>query len=44
VNAILGYFFYAKKERIAAYLFLLGAFIVQAGVAVAVGSIIKINF
>lgn len=44
INAILSYFFYQRKERIAAYLFLLGAFIVQIGLTVAIGSIIKINF
>jgi len=44
VNTILGYFFYLRKERIATYLFLLGAFIVQAGVLIAVASIVKINF
>lgn len=44
MNVFLGYFFYQRKERIATYLFLLGAFIVQAGVLIAEASIIKINF
>lgn len=44
VNFVLGYFSYLRQERIAAYLFLLGTFIIQIGLTVAVGSIIKINF
>lgn len=44
INFILGYFSYQRKERVATYLFLLGAFIIQLGLTVAVGSIIKINF
>ena len=44
INSILGYFFYQRKERIATYLFLLGAFIVQVGVLIAEASIVKINF
>lgn len=44
INAILGYFFYRRKERVATYLFLLGAFIIQTGLLIAEASIIKINF
>lgn len=44
VNAILAYFFYRQKERIASYLLLLAAFIVQAGISIAVASVILINY
>ena len=44
INVILSYSFYRLKERIAAYLFLLGAFVIQIGLMIAIGSIIKINF
>jgi hypothetical protein len=44
VNIWLAYFFYRQKERIAAYLLLLAAFIVQVGVSIAVIGIILINY
>jgi hypothetical protein len=44
INFVLGYFSYQRKERIATYLFLLGAFIIQIGLSISIGSIIKINF
>lgn len=43
-DTILAYMLFQKKERIAAYTFLLAAFFIQAGVAIAVASIILINY
>ncbi len=44
VNSLLAYFFYRQKERIASYLLLLAAFIVQAGISIASASIVLINY
>lgn len=43
-NAILGYVFYQKKERLAAHLLMLATFIVQISIAVAVISLLIINY
>jgi len=44
INALLAGFFYEKKERIASYIFLLAAFLIQAGIIIASASIIAINY
>jgi hypothetical protein len=44
VNAVLSYFFYGRKERIASYVLLLAALFVQAGIAIAAASIILVNY
>lgn len=44
VNATLGYLFYGQKERIAAHLLMLGAFIVQIIMTIAVACILTINY
>jgi hypothetical protein len=44
VNILMAYFFYERRERIAAYLFLLGAFFVQVGVLISGAVIIRINY
>jgi hypothetical protein len=44
VNTVLGYLFYQQKERIMAHLLLLAAFIAQIGVAIAVASLLIINY
>ena len=43
-NTTLAYVFYQKKERLAAYIFLLASFFVQAGIAIALSSLIMINY
>ncbi|EKE12081.1 MAG: hypothetical protein ACD_14C00023G0004 [uncultured bacterium] len=44
VNSTLGYLFYGKKERIVAHLLMLGTFIVQIGITIAVASVLLINY
>lgn len=44
VNTVLAYFFYQKKERLAAYIFLLASFFVQAGILIAISGLIMINY
>lgn len=44
INSLLAYFFYRQKERIASYLLLLAAFIVQIGISIAAAGIILINY
>ena len=44
INTILGYLFYQKKERIVAHLLMLATFIAQIGIAVAVASLLMINY
>jgi hypothetical protein len=44
INTLLAYYFFKQKERIASYLLLLTAIIIQAGVAIASASIILINY
>lgn len=44
VNVILAFIFYQKKERLAAYIFLLASFFVQVGIAIALSSLIMINY
>lgn len=44
VDTGLAYWFYRKKERIAAYLLLLASLIIQVGVAIASAGIISINY
>lgn len=44
VNAVLGYLFYKKKERIVAHLLMLATFIAQISVTVAVASLLIINY
>lgn len=44
INAILGYLFYQKKERIVAHLLMLATFIVQIAVTVAVAGLLMINY
>ncbi len=43
-NTILAYIFYQKKERLAAYIFLLASFFVQAGIGIAIAGLIMINY
>lgn len=43
-NTILAYIFYQKKERLAAYIFLLASFFVQAGILIAISSLMMINY
>jgi hypothetical protein len=43
-NAILGYMFYQRKERLVAHLLMLATFIVQIGITVAVASLLIINY
>jgi hypothetical protein len=43
-NFGLSKFIFEKKERIAAYILLLAAFIIQAGTAIAIASVILINY
>ncbi len=44
INIWLAYFLFSKKERIAAYIFLLTSFFVQISLAVSVASLILINY
>ncbi|EKD58795.1 MAG: hypothetical protein ACD_56C00049G0003 [uncultured bacterium] len=44
VNSTLGYLFYCQKERIVAHLLMLGTFIVQIVISVAVASLLLINY
>ena len=44
VNTILAYFFYQKKERLAAYIFLLASFFVEAGILIAISGLMMINY
>jgi hypothetical protein len=44
INTLLAYYFFKQKERIASYLLLLTAIIIQAGVAIASAGIIFINY
>ncbi len=44
VNAVLGYLFYQRKERIAAHLLMLTTFIVQLGLSIAVTSLLLMNY
>jgi hypothetical protein len=44
VNTILAYIFYQKKERLAAYIFLLASFFVQAGIGIAIAGLVMINY
>lgn len=44
VNTTLGYSFYCQKERIIAHLLMLGSFIVQIIMTVAVASLLTINY
>lgn len=44
VNADLGYLFYQRKQRIAAHLLMLAAFIAQAGISIAVASLLLMNY
>ena len=44
VNTILAYAFYEKTERLAAYIFLLASFFVQAGILVAIAGLVMINY
>lgn len=44
VNVVLAYSFYKQAERILSYILLLAAFLVQIGGAIAVSSIIMINY
>jgi len=44
VNTILAHFFYQKKERLAAYIFLLASFFVEAGVLIAIIALMMINY
>lgn len=43
-NFILGFYFYEKKERIATYLLLIAAFMIQLSLLVASLSIVMINY
>lgn len=43
VNTFLAYVFYQKKERLAAYIFLLASFFVGAGTLISLASLIMIN-
>lgn len=44
INLLLAYFFYGRKNRVAAYIFLLATLLIQAGTAIAVAGIILINY
>lgn len=44
VNTILAYLLFSRRERIAAHLFLLASFIIQAGTLIAIASIAQINY
>jgi hypothetical protein len=44
INTILAYLFYQKKERLAAYIFLLTSFFVAAGILIAIAGLIMINY
>lgn len=44
VNTTLGYSFYCQKERIIAHLLMLGTFIVQIIMTIAVASLLTINY
>ena len=44
INFWLAYFFYGRKNRVAAYIFLLATLIIQIGTAIAVAGIILINY
>lgn len=44
VNTILAHFFYQKKERLAAYIFLLSSFFVEAGILIAIMALMMINY
>ena len=44
VNTFLAYFFYQKKERLAAYIFLLASFFVSAGILIAIVGLVMINY
>ena len=44
LNALLAYFFYAKKERIASYILLLATFMAQISLIIATTSVIIINY
>ncbi|MFA5777446.1 MAG: hypothetical protein WC906_03345 [Parcubacteria group bacterium] len=44
VNTILAYLFYQKKERLAAYIFLLASFFVEAGILIAIAGLLMINY
>jgi hypothetical protein len=44
VNAILGYLFYQQKERIVAHLLMLGSFVAQVAISIAVASLLIINY
>lgn len=44
VNTFLAFLLFARKERIAAYIFLLASFFVQAGLAISSASLILINY
>ncbi|MEI8344266.1 MAG: hypothetical protein WCF93_04940 [Candidatus Moraniibacteriota bacterium] len=44
VNAVLGFLFYQRKERIAAHLLMLATFIVQIGISIAVASLLLMNY
>ncbi len=44
INLILAYFFFKQKERVASHLLLLSAFVIQAGISIAVASIVLINY
>ena len=44
INTILAHFFYQKKERLAAYIFLLASFFVQAGILIAISGLMMINY
>ncbi len=44
LNAVLAAYFYIKKERIASYILLLAAFMVQINLIIAAASIMMINY
>ncbi|MDO8529347.1 MAG: hypothetical protein Q7S18_01630 [bacterium] len=44
VNTFLAYAFYQKKERLAAYIFLLTSFFAQAGILIAIAGLVMINY
>ncbi len=44
INTVLAYFFYKNKERIISYILLLASLLSQVGGAIAIGSIIRINY
>lgn len=44
INAFLSHYFYVRRDRVAAYLFLLAALVLQIGTSIAIAGVILINY